>query len=391
MPYPMRSTVGAAVLAGALVFSGTVANAQPVPADESVASAPIEQGTPDAGETTPVLDQGDAPLQPTTPVEEASGNGGSADAGTEAPDAGTPGGEPADGPADTEEQPAAGSGEEAGATPPAAEDLPAGSETTPGAEAPADAPVEAPAAELPPTGEAVPPTGTEAPAEQVSRPAIAVVPAPVAKAAAKEKAAAEPAAPLPGSGKVEFPEGSADWTEDQWNEWMLSDESGQWLEDNAESFGQLIESEEFAGFRDSILPYFVEGNPEALFAYLEANYPDDLVMAQFMVGLVMGQLMEEGLLDENGNFIGEFVPETEEPSEEPAEETDEEPVIEPVVNVTKPKASTTKPVEVFTPVKVPATNLAETGADGIGLLAGTGGGLLVLGVGALVLRRRKQA
>ncbi len=66
-------------------------------------------------------------------------------------------------------------------------------------------------------------------------------------------------------------------------------------------------------------------------------------------------------------------------------------MIEPAVNVTKPKASTTKPVEVFTPVKVPAQGLAETGAEGIGLLAGAGGGLLVLGVGALALRRRKQA
>ena len=64
-----------------------------------------------------------------------------------------------------------------------------------------------------------------------------------------------------------------------------------------------------------------------MFAYLEDTYPDDPLMAQFMVGLVMGQLMEEGLLDENGNFIGELVPETEEPAEkpdkEPSKETDQ--------------------------------------------------------------------
>ncbi|MFJ6416027.1 hypothetical protein [Paeniglutamicibacter sp. NPDC091659] len=393
MPYPMRSTVGAAVLAGALVFSGTVANAQPVPADESVASAPIEQGTPDAGESAPVLDQVDAPLPPAAPVQETSGTGGSADSATETPEAGSPDGDPAESPADIEEQPPAGSGEESGATPPATE------ETTPGAEAPAEtpaeAPEEAPAAELPFTGETAPLTGTEAPAEQVSRPAIAVVPAPVAKTAAKEKAAAEPAAKLPGSGTIKLPEGLPDWTFEQGMEWLGGEKFVQWFDDNVDAIVELVDSEDFAGFSDDIFPYFVEGDPEGLLAYLEATYPDDLPMAQFMVGLVMGQLIEEGLLDEDGSFIGELGPETEEPSEkpdkEPSKETDEEPVIEPVVNVTKPKASTTKPVEVFTPVKVPAQGLAETGAEGIGLLAGAGGGLLVLGIGALALRRRKQA
>ncbi len=130
------------------------------PADESVASAPIEQGTPDAGESAPVVDQGDAPLPPAAPVEETAGNGGSADSGTETPDAGTPSGDPADGPADvpadTEEQPPTGSGEEAGATPPATEGLPVGSEETPGTETPAETPAEAPAAELPLTGDAAP-------------------------------------------------------------------------------------------------------------------------------------------------------------------------------------------------------------------------------------------
>ncbi|MFF5794340.1 hypothetical protein ACFY5D_20020 [Paeniglutamicibacter sp. NPDC012692] len=381
MPYPMRSTVGAAVLAGALVFSGTVANAQPVPADESVASAPVEQGTPDAGETTPVLDQGDAPLQPTTPVEEASGNGGSAGAGTEAPDAGTPGGEPADGPADTEG--------ETGATDPATEEVPADTEPAPAegpAGAPVDATVDAPAGRLPAAGQPAPLTGAEAPAGQVAPPAAK--PATAEKVSAEAKAAP---APLPGAGTITIPEGAAEWTTEQWNEWAFNGEGGKWLETNEKPLKEAMESEDFAAFADSVIPFLIEGDPYALQAYLDSTYPDDAVLAQLMLGVLIGQLMEEGVLDENGNFIGELVPETEEPSEEPAEETDEEPVIEPVVNVTKPKASTTKPVEVFTPVKVPARGLAETGADGIGLLAGTGGGLLVLGVGALVLRRRKQA
>ena len=68
---------------------------------------------------------------------------------------------------------------------------------------------------------------------------------------------------MPGSGEFEFPEGAADWTDEQWNDWMVSDESGKWLEDNAESLETLVVSEDFAGFRDSIFPYFVEGNPEA--------------------------------------------------------------------------------------------------------------------------------
>lgn len=396
MPYPLRSTVGVAVLAGALVFSGTAANAQPVEADDLVASAPVEQGTSGAGESASVIDQGEAQVPPVATVDGTAGDSTAAE--TETPEADAPSGDAAKGPADTTEQQPSGSGEDAG------------DEQAPGADAPEDAPAETtdetPAEEDQTlTEEAAPLTGAEAPAapsstEGISRPAADVVPATgtttdaAAKVAAKteKKAGADAeAASLPGSGKIEFPEGADDWTDEQWNEWMGSDESGAWFDANEDALVELIDSEEFAEFGDSIFGYIVEGDPEGLLAYLEATYPNDPLLAKFMVGLVMGQLMEDGLLDEDGNFIGELVLEEEEPAGKPDKEPSKETVIEPVANITKPKVSTTKPVEVFTPVKVPAQGLAETGAEGIGLLAGAGGGLLVLGVGALALRRRKQA
>ena len=406
MPYPLRSTVGAAVLAGALVFSGTAANAQPVETDESVASAPVGQGTPGAGDSTPVVDLGEAPVPPAPPVD---GTGDEAP-GAQSPDAGTPGDDAATGQAGDEEQPSAGSGEEGGTTLPSTEDLPADTEEAPGEEAPEEVPagtIDETLVEegLPLTEEVAPLTGAEAPSstDGISLPAAEVVPVADTEVAAEiaatteEKAGADAKAdaPLPVSGVIEFPEGAADWTDGQWKDWQGSDEFIQWLGDNNDAIVELIDSREFAEFGDSIFDYFVEEDPEGLLAYLEANFPDDPLMAQFMVGLVMGQLMEDGLLDEDGNFIGELVPEDEEPAEkphkEPAEDTDGETVIEPVANITKPKASTTKPVEVITPIKVPAQGLAETGAEGIGLLAGAGGGMLVLGMGALALRRRKQA
>ncbi|MGL3807135.1 LPXTG cell wall anchor domain-containing protein [Paeniglutamicibacter sp. R2-26] len=388
MPHPMRSTVGAAVLAGALVFSGTAANAQPVPADDSAATAQIEQAAPEADQSVPAPAPADAPSIPAVPAAPAD----------ETPGTDAPAGEPATDPA----------GAEADATSPATEELPAaegstGDETpadasTPvpaeiPAEVPAEVPAEAPASEVLPAGQPAPLTGTEAPAGQVAPPAAK--PAAAEKSAAKEKA---PAPPLPGAGTITFPEGSSEWTEKQWNEWMLSNEGGQWLEEQAEPLVEAMESEDFAGFVDSIIPFLIDGTPEELLAYLEATYPDDLYLAQFMVGVALAQLIEEGVLDEDGNFIGELVPGDEDPAEEtdggtdePSEETDGETDIEPVANITKPKTPTTKPVEVFTPVKVPSGQLAETGAEGTILLAGAGAGMLLLGVGALALRRRKQA
>ncbi|MFC5132941.1 hypothetical protein [Paeniglutamicibacter kerguelensis] len=337
MPYPLRSTVGAAVLAGALVFSGAAANAQPLADDDSVVTAPFEQGTPDAGESAPVVEQGEAPLLPELPVEETARNGaaeeptaGTPDADIDA-DADAPGGDATTGPADTEELPPAGAGEETDAPAiPETDGLPAGAEAP--MENPAVAPADAPAETLvekvlPLTEKTAPPTVAKAPAAPsatgvVSHPAATVVTAPDAGEEAETDA--EPAASLPVSGLFKFPEGAADWTEGQWNEWMVSGESGQWLEDNAESFVQLVESEDYADFRDTIFPYFVEGTPEELFAYLEATYPDDLLMAQFMVGVVMGELIEEGVLDENGSFIGELFPETDEPTDKPAKEPTKE-------------------------------------------------------------------
>lgn len=390
MPHPMRSTVGAAVLAGALVFSGTAANAQPVQADDSAATAQIEQAAPEADLSVPApapapADAPSTPVSPEAPADETPG--------TDAP-----AGEPATDPA----------GAEADATSPATEELPAAEGTT-GDETPADAstpvpaeipaevPAEAPTSDVLPAGQPAPLTGTEAPAGQLGTP----VEPPVAKPAAAEKSADKAkatAAPLPDTGNISFPEGASEWTEEQGQLWMGSPDFIVWLNDNAEALDELLGSEQLAEFGDSIFDYFVEEDPKGLLAYIQAHYPDDQLAAQLMVGLVMGQLMQDGLVDENGNFIGELVPGDEDPAEEtdggtdePAEENDGETDIEPVANITKPKTPTTKPVEAFTPIKVPSGQLAETGAEGTILLAGAGGGMLLLGVGALALRRRKQA
>ena len=386
MPHPMRSTVGAAVLAGALVFSGTAANAQPVQADDSAATAQIEQAAPEADLSVPAPAPApaDAPSTPVSPAAPAD----------ETPGTDAPAGEPATDPTEAETD----------ATSPEAEELPAPEGTT-GDEAPSDAsaeaptaePAEVPATDVLPAGQPAPLTGTEAPAGQLGTP----VEPPVAKPAAAEKSADKAkatAAPLPDTGNISFPEGASEWTEEQGQLWMGSPDFIVWLNDNAEALDELLGSEQLAEFGDSIFDYFVEEDPKGLLAYIQAHYPDDQLTAQLMVGLVMGQLMLDGLVDADGNFIGELVPGDEDPAEEtdggtdePAEENDGETDIEPVANVTKPKTPTTKPVEVFTPVMVPSGQLAETGTEGTILLAGAGGGMLLLGVGALALRRRKQA
>ena len=371
MPHPMRSTVGAAVLAGALVFSGTAANAQPVQADDSAATAQVEQAAPESVQSVPAPAPADAPSTPVSPEAPAD----------ETPGTDAPAGEPATDPTDAATD----------ATSPVAEELP-GAEGTTGDEAPSDASTKVPV-EDPAEAQAEAPAAESRPAEQVAPPAAK--PAATEKVAAEEKAAP---APLPGAGTITIPEGAAEWTTEQWNDWASDGKADEWLEANEKPLKEAMESEDFAAFADSVIPFLIEGDPDALKAYLDATYPDDAVLAQLMLGILIGQLIDEGVLDEDDFFIGELVPGDEDPTEEtdggtdePAGENDGEADIEPVANITKPKTPATKPVEVFTPVKVPSGQLAETGAEGTILLAGAGGGMLLLGVGALALRRRKQA
>lgn len=367
MTYPLRSTVGAAVLAGALVLSGPVANAQPAAAAAPAVSAPLEQNTPVPGEPAPAADRGDSSQpQAAPPAGDIPSNDASDVSGTMSPD-------------NTEEQVPSSPGTPA--------DQPSGSEGTPEA----DIAGENSAANEPPLtqetvagGEAEIPAGLLAP-EGASGPVVSPVPVPAASTKAKAVSDAKPAASLPGTDLILLPEGSKDWTEEQWIAWADSEESEKWLEDNADAFEQLLESEEFWVFYESIYPFIVEGDLLGALAYLEATYPNDPLMAQFLLGFVIGQMIEEGMLDEDGNYIGDS------PQEPEAEEQAGESVVKPVANITTPRAPLAKPFVRTKPVAAPAPALAETGADGIGLLAGAGGGLLLAGVGALALRRRMQA
>lgn len=188
---------------------------------------------------------------------------------------------------------------------------------------------------------------------------------------------------------IEMPSGSEDWTEEQWNDFMLTAEGQEFTETILDA---MSETEEFNVIFDIVLD-FVEtedlGYLKELKEYLLELFGGNEEWAMEAYNGMAAELRAQGFDVDNWTKVqkpSESTPPVV-PSEKPKPEV--KPAIKPAGNVKpvvdkKPMAeAVVKPV-----VQAKTQKLAETGSDGV-LLMGGAGMLLVIG-GAFALRMRRK-
>lgn len=190
-----------------------------------------------------------------------------------------------------------------------------------------------------------------------------------------EEPAAEPDIPswFP---TIPMPEGSEAWDENQWNDFLASDDGDVFIE---EYYNALMESPEFQTIVDILTDFASTGDEsylDELWEYLNELFPDNPEWAQEAFdGILAG--------------IGDWDLAEPDMPEQPQEQS---PEIKPAATVTKPVVSK-KPVAqaVAKPiVESQRHELANTGSNGTLVIGGVGVVLLVGGVLTLGMRRRQK-
>ncbi|MFL4476312.1 LPXTG cell wall anchor domain-containing protein [Paeniglutamicibacter sp. MACA_103] len=181
---------------------------------------------------------------------------------------------------------------------------------------------------------------------------------------------------------IAMPEGSEAWDENQWNEFLDSDDGKTFID---EYNNARMESPELQTIVEILTDFANTGDEsylDELWDYLNELFPDNPEWAQEAYDGIMAGIGEWGLTEPDS-------PEPSTPTEQPQKPS---PEIKPAATVAKPVVqqkpvaqALAKPI-----VDFQKQELANTGSDGTLLIGGVGVALLLGGVLTLGMRRRQK-